>query len=83
MEKTLPQIRKARLQYIDRSREMAWLEANRRLYTGQWVALDGDRLLACGNDPLVFKEIAKREGIERPFIIHITEEPEAYTGGWM
>jgi len=67
MEKTLPQVRKARLQPIDRSREMAWIENNRSRYAGQWVALDGDRLIACGNDPLVFKEKARSEGVERPF----------------
>lgn len=83
MEKTLPQIRKARLPSVDRSREMAWIENNRSRYAGQWVALDGDRLIAYGNDPLAFKEKVKSEGVERPFVIHIKEEPEAYVGGWM
>ena len=71
MEKTLPQVRKARLQPIDRSREMAWIEENRSRFAGQWVALDGDRLIACGSDPLAFKERTKIEGVERPFIVHI------------
>jgi hypothetical protein len=32
----------------DRSRENTWLEKHRDEYDGQWVALDGDRLLAHG-----------------------------------
>jgi len=30
----------------DRSREMAWLKEHQHEYAGQWVALDGDRLIA-------------------------------------
>jgi hypothetical protein len=32
----------------DRSREYAWLAHHRDEYAGEWVALDGDRLLAHG-----------------------------------
>ncbi|HEX5085894.1 MAG TPA: DUF5678 domain-containing protein [Blastocatellia bacterium] len=30
----------------DRAREMAWIEEHKHEYAGQWVALDGDRLIA-------------------------------------
>jgi hypothetical protein len=90
-EKTLPQVRKARLPYIDRSREMAWIAEHEDEYAGQWVALDGDRLIAHGEDPIPFKEIARAEGverpfivhIERPFIVHIQEETGPFLGGWL
>lgn len=82
-EKTLPQVRKARLPYIDRSREMAWIAAPEEEYAGQWVALDGDRLIAHGDDPMAFKEVTRAEGIERPFIVHIRKARGPFTGGWL
>lgn len=30
----------------DRTRELAWIKEHRHEYAGQWVALDGDRLIA-------------------------------------
>ncbi|MFL6277784.1 MAG: DUF5678 domain-containing protein [Blastocatellia bacterium] len=82
-DKTLPQVRKARLPYIDRSREMAWIAAHQEEYAGQWVFLDGDRLVAHGDDPLPFKEIARAIGIDRPFIVHIQRETGPSMGGWL
>lgn len=82
-EKTLPQVRKSRLPYIDRSREMAWIAAHWREYPGQWVALDGDRLIACGDDPIPFKEIARAQGVERPLIVHLQKDDGPFTGGWL
>ncbi len=82
-EKTLPQVRKARLPYIDRSREMVWLAEHWREYPGQWVALDGDRLIAHGDDPIPFKEIARAQGVERPLIAHLQKDDGPFTGGWL
>jgi len=82
-EKTSPQVRKARLPYIDRSREMAWIAAHQEEYAGQWVALDGDRLVAHGDDPMAFKEKLRAQGIDRPFIVHIPTETGPSMGGWL
>jgi hypothetical protein len=82
-EKVLPQIRKARLPHIDRSREMSWIATHKQEYVGEWVALDGERLIAHGFDPIAFREQVRSEGVKRPFIIHIQEELEASIGGWL
>lgn len=82
-EKTLPQVRKARLPHIDRSREMAWIAEHEEAYAGQWVALDGNRLIAHGSDPLAFKEKVRSEGVARPFIVHIPKETGPSMGGWL
>ena len=34
-----------------REREMRWLAEHEAEYAGQWLALDGDRLLSQGTDP--------------------------------
>lgn len=81
--KTLPEVRKSTRPYIDRSRELAWLAEHEDEYAGQWVFLDGDRLVAQGNDPLRFREIANAEGIEVPFIVHVKEDRGPSMGGWL
>ncbi|MBL8208770.1 MAG: hypothetical protein JNM09_31360, partial [Blastocatellia bacterium] len=53
-----------------------WLQENRETYMGQWVALEGDRLVAHGADGLKVHAEAKAAGIEVPFLEHIVEEKE-------
>ena len=59
---------------------MNWLDENRQKYLGQWVCLDGDRLIAHGTDAVKLYKEAKEKGVEVPFVEHITEEKE-YGGG--
>ncbi|HLG14885.1 MAG TPA: hypothetical protein VJH03_10350 [Blastocatellia bacterium] len=81
--KTLPEVRKSTRPYIDRSRELAWIAEHREEYAGRWVFLEGDRLIAHGDDPLRFREIARAEGIETPFIVHMRKETGPSMGGWL
>lgn len=69
--------------YIDRSREMAWLAEHEEEYAGQWVFLDGDRLVAHADDPVRFREIATAEGIDVPFNVHAIKERGPFIGGWL
>ena len=82
-ERTLPAIRKAKLPPVDRTRELHWLSEHRHQYTGQWVILDGDQLLGHGPDPRPLLEHAHAAGISRPLVIHVQEETEPVTGGWL
>ena len=63
-------------------KSLEWLDENREKYAGQWVALDGDRLIANG---LTAKEVyskAKAEGVEIPFVELVTKgEAAPFTGG--
>ncbi len=83
VERTMPRVRKARLPYIDRSLEMTWIAGHEREYAGQWVVLDGDRLIGHGNDPLPIVQRARIEGIERPLIVHVKKEFGPSMGGWL
>lgn len=46
----LPRVLAKSLPVKDRSREAQWLKAHRDEYAGQWVALEGERLIASGDD---------------------------------
>jgi Family of unknown function (DUF5678) len=66
----------------DRSRENQWLADHQREYIGQWVALEGDRLIAHGEDAAEVFAAADASGIERPMVIYV-EDPDAPPfAGW-
>jgi hypothetical protein len=63
---------------------LRWLKENRLNYTGQWVALDGDRLIAQGKTAQEVYLKAKAAGIDVPFVeLVAAEESAPYTGGWL
>jgi hypothetical protein len=59
-----------------------WLDKNSEKYMNQWVCLEGDKLIAHGDDALDIHKKAIEHGIESPFLHHIVKEPEFYMGGW-
>ena len=64
------------------ARSLRWLDENRERYSGQWVALDGDRLIASGPTAREVYSKAKAEGVETPFVELVTEqEPSPFAGG--
>ena len=67
---------------IKRAQHMAWLKAHREEYAGQYVALDGDRLVGTGVTIREAHEQARRQGVERPFLTHISSVNDAPFGGW-
>jgi hypothetical protein len=81
--RTLSPVRPARLKSLDRSHELAWITQHRREYQGEWVVLDGNRLIGHGTDPGPLVERARAQGVERPLVTRIEEEPIASTGGWL
>ena len=68
---------------VDLSKEREWLKENRHKYVGQWVVLDGDRLVGAGKDPLPFIEKARRENVKIPFMKFVEDGLEPFTGGWL
>jgi hypothetical protein len=53
---------------------MEWLRMNRERYQGQWVGLDGGRLVAHGPEASEVFAAVHAEGISLPFITFIPEE---------
>jgi predicted membrane GTPase involved in stress response len=64
------------------AQHMAWLKAHREEFAGQYVALDGDRLVGVGATIREAHEQARLQGVESPFITHISSVNDAPFGGW-
>ena len=56
---------------IDLKKELEWLKEHWRGYLGEWVVLDGDRLIGHGPDPIPIVEQACAEGVKMPFAKYI------------
>lgn len=61
---------------------MKWIRGRRQEYLGQWVCLDGDRLISSGKDSERVYEDALKQGIKTPFLEFVKEEETHYMGGW-
>ncbi len=62
----------------DGTRERQWLAAHRREYANQWVALDGDRLIAASPQHDAVWAAAQADGAYLPLITFI-EDPDNLT----
>jgi|SRR6185369_6928786 len=66
------------------AKSLRWLHENRERYSGQWVALDGDRLIASGPTAKEVYSKAKTQGVEIPFVELVTKDDAVpFTGGWL
>jgi Family of unknown function (DUF5678) len=64
------------------SPELRWLAEHRQEYAGQFVALDGERLVAHGTNPRAVYCAARSAGLDIPSILRVELEPELPFGGW-
>ncbi len=68
----------------DRSREYEWLAKNRDEYDGQYVALDGDNLVAVGDGYKIVAVKARELGINDALIMYVegSNRPRFISGGF-
>ncbi len=66
--------------YRTNEQERAWIDAHRDKYLGQWVALDGDRLLAYGADAKKVYDAAIEQGITAPYLEQVSPKQDAFVG---
>ena len=66
-----------------RQLRMEWLKTHREEYGGQYVALDGDQLLAVGSNYRIAREKALAAGKPNAFVTYLSKSDEvAEMGGW-
>lgn len=84
--KPAPKVRRSPHGRVDLSKEREWVLANRDKYRGQWVVLDGDRLVGHTADPKALKAIfdqARAEGVRAPFVKRIGLDDEPIWMAWL
>lgn len=67
-------------QVPDSMREMRWLAEHQREYVGQWVALDGDRLIAASFNHEEVAAAADADGAHLPLFAYIDDPDKMYAG---
>jgi hypothetical protein len=66
-----------------RQLRMEWLKSHRAEQGGQYVALDGDQLLAVGSNYRIAREKALAAGKPNAFVTYLSKPDEvAEMGGW-
>ena len=66
-----------------RQLRMEWLKSHREEHGGQYVALDGDKLLAVGSNYRIAREKALAAGKPNAFVTYLSKPDEvAEMGGW-
>lgn len=60
-----------------RARELRWIEKHRQTYKDKWVVLEGDTLVACGDDAVQVYREARERGVEIPFVVYVTDPLDA------
>jgi Family of unknown function (DUF5678) len=62
-------------------RQLEWLKDNREKYAGQYVALDGDRLVGHGATIREANEQAKQNGAKSAFLVRVFSEETTVSAG--
>lgn len=65
-----------------RAKESTWIDRHRDEYLGQWVAIEGDTLVAHGANPREVYLAAREAGVNSPFIERVEKRQDAFMGGW-
>jgi len=68
--------------YNIHDRERAWVEIHRDEYLNEWVAIDGDTLIAHGPNAREVYLAAREAGVEVPYVEHLRPQNELPFGGW-
>ena len=80
--RAMEQVAEMRKQRRERNRvgeELKWIAANRGRFGGQWVALDGDKLVAIGQSAREVSDAAKGQ-TQNPLVVYLESNPKPFAG---
>lgn len=60
----------------DYAKELRWLAEHQREYAGEWVALEGDRLITHGKNAKEVFAAARTSGVAMPMVTQV-DDPDA------
>lgn len=66
----------------ERREELQWLAKEAGPYAGEWVALDGPRLVSHGGKLAAVSAAAKAAGVSEPFFARVPRHKDLPFGGW-
>lgn len=66
----------------ERRAEMQWLAQESSSYAGEWVAIQGPRLIAHGAKLADVSAAAHAAGVTDPFFASVPEDPDIPFAGW-
>jgi hypothetical protein len=66
----------------ERREELHWLAKESGPYAGEWVALDGNRLVAHGAKLAAVSAAARAAGFEEPFFASVPDDKDLPFAGW-
>ena len=66
----------------DHTKEYQWLAQHRKEYPGEYLALDGDRLIAHSPDAKEVFAAVDAAGVENPLYVHVEPADEPPFAGW-
>ncbi|MDX2029886.1 MAG: DUF5678 domain-containing protein [Blastocatellia bacterium] len=66
----------------DRTRENLWLAEHQHSYVGEWIAIEGDQLIAHGADADGVFQAAEASGVDRPLVIYVDALDDPPFAGW-
>lgn len=73
----------AGFEFNHRSAEQAWLETHGHGYIGQWVALNGGKLISHGPNAALLRDDARSQGVECPFVVRVPVDFGTPSAGWL
>jgi predicted DNA-binding antitoxin AbrB/MazE fold protein len=66
-----------------RTQEQEWIRVHGSEYRGQWVALQGSELISHGPKGRGVHDEALAKGVLRPLLVHLPDEPDLPSAGWL
>jgi predicted DNA-binding antitoxin AbrB/MazE fold protein len=66
----------------ERREELPWLAKKSGPYAGEWVALDGPRLVAHGEKLASVRAAAEAAGVSKPLFASVPRDKDLPFGGW-